>query len=161
MTELTYELRSALQSECAHDLEFVLKRRSPEDLRALQNLLSLAPAVKPEQLSTVIALLGRWGDPSSVAAIRDILPKLDESGRITAIDALGRLGTEEALEGVLAYVDDPSPHVRKFVAYALGRSETQRAREALRRIAEMDESEFVRKAASRQLSRGDDASESN
>ena len=151
MPELTNELRSALGSDCAHDLEFVLEKRRPEDFEALQSLLTMAPAVKPEQLTKVIALLGRWGDPSPVTTIRDILPNLDESGRISAIDALGRLGTGEALEGVLNYVDDPSPHVRKFVVYALDRSETPRTREVLRRIAETDPSEFVRKAASRHL----------
>ena len=156
MPGLDNELRSALESDCAHDLELILERRRPEDLETLQSLLSLAPAVKPEQLTKAIVLLGRWGDTSSVAAIRNILPHLDESGRISAMDALGRLGTEEALEGVLNYVDDPSPHMRKFVAHALGSSGTPRAREALLRMAEADASEFVRKAASSHLRRSED-----
>lgn len=156
MPELTNRLRSALESDCAHDLEYVLKAHRLEDLKTLQTLLRMGHTVKSEQLPMVIFLLGRWGDTTSVAAICNILPNLNESGRISAIDALGRLGTEEALEGVLHYMDDPSPQVRKFVAYALGRSESPRARKALQRIAETDAIEFVRKAASRYLCPSDD-----
>jgi HEAT repeat protein len=64
---------------------------------------------------------------SAVAGeIRDLLPGLDDHERITAIDALGRLGAEEAVDGILQYAHDESLPVRKFVVRALGRIGTPR-----------------------------------
>ena len=46
---------------------------------------------------------------------------LDERERIDAVDALGRLGNDEARTGVMEATHDRSPDVRRFAAYALAR----------------------------------------
>ena len=89
----------------------------------------------------------RGGDPG-------LLPGVEEAERIGAIDALGRLGTEEALDGILEHVDDPLVPVRKFVTRALGRINTPRARAELSRLEQTDPSDYIRSEASKQLSRG-------
>jgi HEAT repeat protein len=96
-------------------------------------------------------MLGRWGDPAPAVAIRALLPRLNEIERCRAIDALGRLGSDEALAGILAHADDPSPHVRKFVARALGKSNAPAAQSKLRAIAEQEPVPYIRRIAAKQL----------
>jgi HEAT repeat protein len=154
MATLSKNLQKALESDCAHDLEPVIKEKKRGDFQGLLKMLSLEPSIKPEHRARAIHILGRWGDPEVVAAIRNILPQLDETERIRAIDALGRLGSKEALAGVVEYVDDPSPHVRKFVVRALGRIDTKDARAKLKEVEAKDPTDFVRGLASKQLEAG-------
>jgi HEAT repeat protein len=154
MATISKKLLATLESACATDLEQVIEDRKQEDFEALQSLLSLDSSVKPEHRTKALYALGRWGDPTPVPEIRNILPYIDEIGRISAIDALGRLGTEEALTGVLEYVNDPSPHVRKFVAHALGRMNTPEAWAKLKEIETTDPLDFVREQASKILEPG-------
>ena len=152
--KMSKALREALESDCAHSLEPVLKNREKGDFLALQQYLSLHPSVKTKQYrAKAIYLLGRWGDPAPVNALRRILPRLDESERITAIDALGRLGTDEALTGVLAYANDSSPNIRKFVVHALARINSPTARTTLEKMSSKDSVDRVRATASKHLRR--------
>ena len=151
MAQITEKLRRAFESDDACDLGRVIKSGKQEDFEALQALLSLEPSVNPEYRKKAIYALGRWGDPAPVAAISSLLPHLDEAGRISAIDALGRLGTKKAVEGVLDYATDPSPHIRKFVARALGRINTSEARAKLKEIEAKDEVDYVRAIATKHL----------
>ena len=112
MAQLSEKLLRALEADDSCELDELIQEGKQEDFEALQGLLSLDdPSVKPEHRTRAIYALGRWGDPAPATAIANILPQLDEAGRISAIDALGRLGTEEALAGVLDYVADNSRHV--------------------------------------------------
>lgn len=151
MAKVSKKLLRALESDCAEDLCQVIKEAKNENFEALQTFLSLDPSIKPEHRTKAIHALGRWGDPAPVAAIRSVLPDLDEAGRISAIDALGRLGTREALTGILDYVDDSSPHVRKFVTRALGRINTPEARAKLKEIEAKDPVDYIRAIASEGL----------
>jgi HEAT repeat protein len=91
---------------------------------------------------------------SAVAGeIRDLLPGLDDDERITAIDALGRLGAEEAVDGILQYAHDESLPVRKFVVRALGRIGAPGARDGLSELERADPSGYIRSLAGRELSR--------
>src|SRR5262245_8577952 len=105
---MSKELTAVLECDCAQDLDAILKARRPQDFEALQGLVSLDSSIKPGHRNKALYLLGRWGDPAPVTAICRILPQLNESGRISAIDALGRLGTQETLSAILHYVKDPS-----------------------------------------------------
>jgi HEAT repeat protein len=154
MANISKELLEALEADESGELDQVIKDARQEDFEALQSLLSLDPSVNPQHRARALYALGRWGDPTPVPAIHNILPHLDETGRISAIDALGRLGTEEALTGVLEHVNDPSPHVRKFVTYALGRMNTPEARAKLKEIETTDPLDFVRERASKILEPG-------
>jgi HEAT repeat protein len=151
MTEMSELLRMALEADDACEMGRVIQARRAEDFQALSALLSPDPSVKPQHRNRAIYALGRWGDPAPVARIRQLLPLLDEGGKITAIGALGRLGTAEALQGVLGYATDPSPHVRKSVVNALGAINTPAARAKLKEIAEGQELEPIRSAASQHL----------
>jgi len=151
MPKISEKLLRALESDDACELGRVIKERKQEDFEALQPLLSLDPSINPEHRAKAIYALGRWGNPTAVVAIRNILPRLDEAGRISAIDALGMLGTKEALEDILDYVNDPSPHVRKFVTRALGRINTPKAQAKLKEIAAKDSVDYIRALASKYI----------
>jgi HEAT repeat protein len=151
MTPVSEELFSALESDCAQDISQLVRERKREDFEGLQEFLSLDPSVNPQHRAKAIHALGRWGDPAPVPAIRGILPHLDERGRISTVDALGRLGTDEALRGVLEQANDPSPQVRKFVTRALGRINAPEAQAKLREMADADPADFVRALASKSV----------
>lgn len=155
MPSISNELLRALESDESCELDQIVKDGNQEDLEALQSLLSMDPSVHPEHRRKALYALGRWGDPTSVSAIKALLPQLDEGERIAAVDALGRLGTQEAFEGVVDYVTDPSPHVRKFAIHALGRIGTPEARAKLVEIEAADSVEYVRALASKYVKRGD------
>jgi HEAT repeat protein len=151
MAELPDDLRQALEADDAEDLGRVLRRRRPADLAALMRLLTPDPAVPvPPNLRTkALYALGAWGDPAAVPRITQLLPDLDERGRMSALSALDRLGTPEADAAILAHVNDSSPQVRKIVVSALKKRETRQARRALQAVASGDPVEWVRETAVR------------
>ena len=153
MTVISEELLEALRADESGDLDAIIERRRAEDFDALRSLLTLDPAVEPSHRAKAIYALGRWGDPAVTEAIQSLLPGLEKAERIGAIDALGRLGAEDALDDILEYIDDESVSVRKFVARALGRINTPRARTELRKLERTDPSDYIRSLASKLLSR--------
>lgn len=151
MPDISPELLSVLNSDCAHDLEHILDEKRPEVFDALMDILEQAQSNKPDYISKVIALLGRWGNSSPTSNIISILPQLDENECVSAIDALGRIGSDKAVSEVLKHTTNESVNVRKFVAYALARSKDSRSREALLRMATMDQSDLVKNIAQKQI----------
>ncbi len=81
----------------------------------------------------------------------DRLQQLDEVGRVTATDALSRLGTMEALEAVAERANDPSPNVRKIVVPTLGKIGNPAAKTKLQTMATSDPEEWIRNTASKYL----------
>jgi len=147
MAKLSARMQRALDSECADDLnEIILAKRKP-DFDALRRQVATEAGVDPIHRTRAIYALGRWGNDVVVDDILRVLPELDESGLLTAIDSLGRLGSQKALQGILVYADGPSPHVRKFVIHALGRFEVQDAKAKLREINEKDPDQQLRTLA--------------
>ena len=140
------ELRQALEADESGDLDVIIQQRRPEDFEALRRLLSGDAAAEPLRTWAIYAL-GRWGDPAVAGAIRDLLPRLGHDERITAIDALGRLGSREAVDGILGYAHDESLPVRKFVARALARINTPQARAGLSELERTDASDYIRSLA--------------
>lgn len=159
MAQVSEALLGALESDCATDLEYVIKEKKQEDFEVLQGFLSLDPSISSQHRTRALYALGRWGNPVVVDNIRRILPDLDEAGRISAVDALGRLGTHEALEGILNRANDPSPQVRKVVVYALSKSNALEARVKLREIATRDPIDYVRERASKYIEPSSSSSE--
>ena len=129
----------------------MLGKKTKANFEALQSLLSMDPLVKQEHRSKALYLLGRWGDAAPIKAIRSIFFQLDEIGRISAIDALGRLGTKEALAGVLECADDSSADVRKFVIHALGRMGKPEAQRKLKEIQAKDPVFYIRSLATKYI----------
>jgi HEAT repeat protein len=154
MVHLSEELRIALGADDAQELDRVIRRRRQSDFDAFVDLLS-DPGASSEYRMKAFTALGRWGDRGIIPTIRQALPQLEERERIAAIDALGRLGTDEAEEAVSAYADDDSPQVRKFVVLALERIGSTAARERLRGMARQDSDAWIRIFAGRRLGEGD------
>jgi HEAT repeat protein len=120
-------------------------------MEQLRSLVTLDPSVDTKYRTRAIHILGRWEDPPSIAKIREILPSLDEAGRISAISAFGRLNVKEATEAVLENVNDPSPQVRKTAVAALAKIKTPEAKGKLKEIAERDPEQWIRSKASKYL----------
>jgi HEAT repeat protein len=146
------ELIQILETECGHSIGDVLSQKSPDLFAALMTLLAPDAAVSALHRQRALHLVGRWGDPAAVPAIRRLLPHLEARERLVAVDALGRIGTADALDGVLEHVEDPSPDVRRFVVSALRRIGTPPARARLNELARHDPTDFVRDRAAKALS---------
>ena len=147
MANVSPKLRTALNSEETGELDSIIQERSPSDLDELRQLVSTDPEVDPMHRRRAIYALGRWRDQASVPQIINILPSLDEKETITAVDALGRLGTPEATGAARSLAEHESPQVRKFVVKALGRSADPEAQDTLAAIAANDPADFVRSSA--------------
>lgn len=151
MTQISERLRRALESDCTTDITQIIQERRPDDIEQLRSLVTLDPSVDTKYRTRAIHILGRWGDPPSIAKIREILPRLDEAGRISAISAFGRLNVKEATVAVLENVNDPSPQVRKTAVAALAKIKTPEAKGKLKEIAERDPEQWIRSKASKYL----------
>jgi HEAT repeat protein len=151
MTVMSEELLEALEADETGDLDAIIEQRPRRFRRPTK------PHAGPDRRGVAPGKghlrLGARGDPAVVEAIQGLLPHLDQAERIAAIDALGRLGTEDASDSILQYVDDESMPVRKFVTRALGRINTPRARAELSKLERTDPSDYIRSLASKQLSR--------
>jgi HEAT repeat protein len=138
--ELPPRIAEALAADDSGPLDQVIRARDPADFEVLRRV-ARGDGVEPEAQRKALYALGRWGDPRVLAEIEDVLPGLDIPSRMAAIDALGRLGTDRAVEAVVRYADDDSPQVRKFVVKSLSRIASADARTTLRRMAAAEQEE--------------------
>ncbi len=148
---LPAELENALEAFEAGALDKIIRKRRRGDFQALLRLISLDADVKPHHRQRAINALGRWEDASVVSRIVELLPKLPESHCITALEALGRLGTKQACKAVESFADHRSPQVRKFVVSALNRIGGSAAESCLRKMAKEDSEDWVRDLAVKRL----------
>lgn len=149
---LTPALKDALDSFEQGGLDRVVRAKRPEDYRALR-ALAASTSADPNLRQRAVQALGRWGDTAAVADIAAFLlaPETKDSHRITAIEALGRLGTEPGREAVESFAEHSSAQVRKFVARALGQIGDAAARARLRKMAKGDETAWIRELAVKQV----------
>lgn len=148
---ISQRLRKALDSEESGELDAIVQERNPSDLEELRRLVSTDPDIDPSDRTKAIYALGRWEDEPSVSRIVNVRSELDEVGTITAVDALGRMGTPEAIDAAAGLAEHDSPHVRKFVAEALGNSSQPEAQQKLIEMEANDPAEFVRDRARRYI----------
>ncbi len=151
MSDLSKELREALEAEEAGDLDQLIRRRRPDDFEALRSLLSLNSSIPADFRTKAMYALGRWGEVSVVSDIVRLLPELDEWGRICAVSALGHLRSPEATAAIFEHTDDPSPQIRKTAALALSRIGTPEASAKLRELAANDPLPWIRELATRKV----------
>jgi HEAT repeat protein len=144
---VSQKLREALDAIESGELDALILEGDPSDLEELRSLISTDPTINPNDRTKAIYAVGRWGDTASAPRITTVLPELDEIGTITAVDTLGRLGTPEAISAVAELAQHESPHVRKFVVEALGKSSSPEAQEKLIDIEARDPAKFVRDRA--------------
>ena len=83
--------------------------------------------------------------------IREILPQLDERGRVSAISALGHIGSPDAVTEIAEHLTERSDQVRAAVISALSTAGTPEAREKLAEVASRDPVQWVRELAARKL----------
>jgi HEAT repeat protein len=153
MAKLSARMQRALDSDCADDLNEIILAKRKADFDGLRRLISTEADVEPRYRTLAIYALGRWGNEAVVDDILQVLPDLDDTGMLTAMDSLGRLGSQKALQGVLEHADDPSPQVRKFAIRALGRFELPAARVKLMEINEKDSDQQLRDLARKYIDR--------
>ena len=148
MIEVRDELQLAFEADERSRLDRIIAAGDEGDFETLQALVRDRDTPSTFRRRALDAL-GRWPgkDEEAVATIESALPQLDEVERITAINALGRIGTEQALEVVIAFVDDPAPDVRRQVAKALDRIRTPSAAAVLRDLAANERVDYVRDRA--------------
>jgi HEAT repeat protein len=147
MAEISNELRRALESDCAQDMCAIVDKRDDKDFEQLRALISTDPSIPRDQRRKAIYAVGRWGDTKVVADINRVIDDLDAMGLVTAIDALGRLGTPAARDKIIQFGDHPSPEVRKFVIRALGRLRGRTVQAKLRQMQESDPLPYLRNIA--------------
>ena len=144
--EVSPELGAALRSEESGALTARIRAGDPKDLESLRALVRDRNTETGVRRKALWAL-GMWGSPRAVPDIEAALEGLRADEIIAAVDALGRIGTERALNAVVAYANDPSDQVRKFVALALSRMRLPRAKAKLAEMASEDPQVWIRKLA--------------
>jgi HEAT repeat protein len=149
--DLSRELEAALESEESGALAGLARSGRPDVIEALRAVVR-DPAAHTAFRRRALWALGLTGKPEIVADIAAALPGLDEKARIAAIDALGRIATDDALRIVERYTNDAAPQVRKFVVQALARMSGPEATDRLQEMAGRDAEPWIRALAARQLS---------
>lgn len=148
MIEIPEYLELALAADDRDRLQRIIERAAPDDFALLQALVA-DDDTPPNYRRKAMFALGQWPgrNDEAVATIAAALPELTELERITAVDALGRIGTEAALDVVLNCVEDDEPDVRRQVVKALDEIGSGRAVAALDRIAASENVDYVRALA--------------
>jgi hypothetical protein len=131
-----------------HAVEALIKIRGEYTVDKLIVALNQENAWVKEQAAEI---LGKIGDARAVEALIDVLDRyadspesLDWAVRIRAVEALGRIGGEPAVEGLRLGLKDRDSGIRVLAAKALGSMKTCKARALAILYAHSDESERVR-----------------
>ncbi|AKT36064.1 M1 family aminopeptidase [Chondromyces crocatus] len=126
-----------------------LSVEAPVDL--LRGQLAHAPTARGRALAA--HLLGKKDDPVTVKALSRTLGDEKEfwGVRAEAAEALGRIRSDEALSILIGRVDLKHAKVRRAVVRALGRFRSNKAAEALQKLALRDASYLVEAESARAL----------
>ncbi len=90
----------------------------------------------PAAVAELVARLGILGDASDVPRLEVLADSRVHAVRAAALDALGRLGEDQALDVLLSYVASSDWEQSRPAIEALGRSDADRALRELRRLAD-------------------------
>lgn len=89
---------------------------------AVPSLLELLESSEPASLVWAIRVLGEIGDTRATQAISDELGHRNDSVRIAAADALGKVADRRAIQALIqATLKDPATQVRAHAANSLGK----------------------------------------
>jgi hypothetical protein len=102
---------------------------------------NLYDTLEKEEIAQSVTIIDLMGDTMNLAAteiLEILLEYTDESVRIHAAFALGKLGQRSSLEALISALDDPSAQVRENAAIALGKIGDQRAVAPLQQVSTAD-----------------------
>lgn len=143
-------LRRALTSDCGHTLEPVLATPEDVDTKELIQMLE-RDEFDEAQTRRAIFILGRLGVKSAVKPMTEVFPKLSVAGKVSVLDALGRIGGAPARRALIAQIEDETPQIRQFAIIGLGRIGDRTSVTELRRLSANDPEPFVRETARSQM----------
>jgi HEAT repeat protein len=152
MAELPEEIRLALEADDRERLDAIVERAAVDDANILKELIS-DPSTPSVFRRRAMYAMSIWpGEGSAVVSlIEQGLPQFDELERITAVSALGSVGSDAAIRVMAARRRDAAPDVRRHLAKALGRIGTRAAVEQLRAIERDESVDMVRDVVTEQL----------
>lgn len=91
----------------------------------------------------------KWKQKGKVAKLIKVLSEKNLDLRLAAIEALGSIEDNDAMNNLILALRDPNPSIRAAAADALGNMGNQRSIEFVRKLSVNDENEDVREKASR------------
>lgn len=145
--KLKEELRNALDAFESGPLVELINKNKKEHFLMLKEMLSEGQDLQKGDLKKAIYALGRWGDKDTLSDIIKVMPRLDVSERITAIDALSKMISSENIDVLTKYSQDESEQVRKMVVNALDAVGGKKALNELKLIYKNDSKPWVRELA--------------
>jgi HEAT repeat protein len=111
------------------------------DKRSVPPLLAIAQGTgASQQRAAAVYALGWLRDSRALTPLAQVLRSYQESAQLRghAAEALAYLGNRRAVPALIITLDDPSPEVRLWCAFALGELGDRRAMAPLERLAATD-----------------------
>jgi HEAT repeat protein len=124
-----------------------------EDQRMVATFIDMLMIATETLQGASAEALGYIRDERAVTPLIDVLADADSAVREIAINALGRIGDERAGEALLPLLDSGDEWTRRAAATALSDLGDRRAVRKLLRMQREDDSQVVREAAGKALTR--------
>lgn len=145
--DIPNDLRNALEAFESSWLLKIINENRPEVYKALKAIIDNRNEYYDSYVQKALFALGRWKNPEIVSSINQILPDLNEIQRVTAVNALGNIGNQQALKVLVKYSNDSSAQVRSALIDALSNYKDSQAQRIILSISKNDTTEWVRNKA--------------
>lgn len=145
--DIPNDLRKALEAFESGLLLDIVKDQNPENYEGLKAIIADKDKYDKSYVQKALFALGRWQDPEIVQEIEQLLPELNEVQRVTAIHALGDIGSDQSLEILTRYFDDSSAQVRSALIDALSSYKNSGAQQLIKKLSANDSEEWLRTKA--------------
>ena len=145
--DIPNDLRNALEAFESGWLLKIINENRPEVYKALKAIIDNRNEYNDSYVQKALFALGRWKNPEIVSSINQILPDLNEIQRVTAVNALGNIGNQQALKVLVKYSNDSSAQVRSALIDALSNYKDSQAQRIILSISKNDTTEWVRNKA--------------
>lgn len=88
-----------------------------------------------------------WAKHNKVDKLIEALSDKDSTIQLAAVDALGTIKNDDAVNNLISHLRNPNPEMRKNICNALARIGDKRAIEFMKHLADSDEDASVREKA--------------
>jgi HEAT repeat protein len=156
MAEVREQLQAALSSFCGQATEEFLQSAESADFEAIISHVAVFSSIRSDIRTKILHLLGRWSDPRAVEELIGLLPSLEGTDLLNAIDALARKKTSAAHAAIAQYQEHQDAEVRRAVARALAKIGSASALIELRELAAAEPVSYVQRYAESLLEARDD-----